>query len=418
MPLRSDDDTPSSKPRRARNWAFGCFGTLAVLALLVWGYIAWANMLPPASPPPTVTLPNPNGYDAVMAVFPRVQRAPGNAEVSDNKVSMDALRKAVRQQKPYLDELRAALKLPYRNPPLTDPDASYTQGMAPARQVARALAAEGRVLLADGRPAEAWGSWLDAIEMGCKLPTGGVIIHELVGSALCTISIASADGNATGLSTAQARELGRRLDRIMQNRPAHADALREEKRFSLLWFRKQATEPPLLEDEFEGELGWTDKARRIGLRYLYPKTWAHSATRTFWDGAIREAEKPAWQRARLPAPTDPFLRENQVLDPFQFSEIDARLSAHLGLLRLQLALQEHRGRFGAYPSRLEQLSSSLKSLPPDPFTGKPFVYRRSGPGYVLYSVGQNRVDDGGSPGVSSQPQAGDLVAGRLFPRRR
>ena len=44
--------------------------------------------------------------------------------------------------------------------------------------------------------------------------------------------------------------------------------------------------------------------------------------------------------------------------------------------------------------------SGLTTLPTDPFTGKPFVYRRSGAGFRLYSLGPDQQDD---DGVSRDP---------------
>jgi hypothetical protein len=41
----------------------------------------------------------------------------------------------------------------------------------------------------------------------------------------------------------------------------------------------------------------------------------------------------------------------------------------------------------------------IAQLPQDVFTGKPYAYRRlDGGNYILYSVGWNEKDDGGTPG--------------------
>ena len=37
----------------------------------------------------------------------------------------------------------------------------------------------------------------------------------------------------------------------------------------------------------------------------------------------------------------------------------------------------------------------LSQVPIDPYSGRPLIYRRTAEGYLLYSVGSNRVDDGG-----------------------
>jgi hypothetical protein len=68
------------------------------------------------------------------------------------------------------------------------------------------------------------------------------------------------------------------------------------------------------------------------------------------------------------------------------------------------------------PAALEELGS----VPPDPFTGRGFVYGLPGPSYRLYSVGPDGKDDGGSGITVYQMDGasrGDLVAGSLFRRR-
>ena len=40
----------------------------------------------------------------------------------------------------------------------------------------------------------------------------------------------------------------------------------------------------------------------------------------------------------------------------------------------------------------------LPRIDTDPFDGKPLKYKPRGDGYVLYSVGQNQLDDGGTAG--------------------
>jgi len=64
--------------------------------------------------------------------------------------------------------------------------------------------------------------------------------------------------------------------------------------------------------------------------------------------------------------------------------------------RAGLACRIHKGRTGQYPESLEALVPGLlDEVPIDPFTGKSFVYRRDGEGFIVYSLGSNRKDDGG-----------------------
>lgn len=69
----------------------------------------------------------------------------------------------------------------------------------------------------------------------------------------------------------------------------------------------------------------------------------------------------------------------------------------LDLTRLSAALAVYRAEHGAYPDTLARLVPDvLKELPVDLYNAKPFVYKRTSDGYLLYSAGENGNDDGGS----------------------
>lgn len=74
-----------------------------------------------------------------------------------------------------------------------------------------------------------------------------------------------------------------------------------------------------------------------------------------------------------------------------------RANAALQLTQLAAALAEYRAVHGAYPDKLDDLLPGvLGKLPVDIHNTIPFFYKRDGEGYLLYSAGDNGVDDGGS----------------------
>jgi hypothetical protein len=82
----------------------------------------------------------------------------------------------------------------------------------------------------------------------------------------------------------------------------------------------------------------------------------------------------------------------------------------LRLLQLELALRMYMQQHERYPKALDELApNTLATLPLDPFSGKPFLYRMSGNSYVLYSVGPNGIDDGGV--LASSITDGDQMFG-------
>ncbi|MCA9135328.1 MAG: hypothetical protein KDB00_01180 [Planctomycetales bacterium] len=81
--------------------------------------------------------------------------------------------------------------------------------------------------------------------------------------------------------------------------------------------------------------------------------------------------------------------------------IDRRDATHR-LLMVEMAIALFRQRAGRFPVDLAELVPDfLASIPIDPYSDKPLIYRIEGDGYVMYSTGTDGDDDGGSFGDSS-----------------
>jgi hypothetical protein len=77
-------------------------------------------------------------------------------------------------------------------------------------------------------------------------------------------------------------------------------------------------------------------------------------------------------------------------------ELDLLVRAHSNLARAALAVERCRLAMGDVPERLNELVPKyLEQVPIDPFDGKPIRYRRTDPGYLLYSIMADGQDDGG-----------------------
>ena len=75
----------------------------------------------------------------------------------------------------------------------------------------------------------------------------------------------------------------------------------------------------------------------------------------------------------------------------------ARLEATLDLTQMGIAIEHYHGVHGEYPGTLEAIASELGgAVPVDPFTGQPYHYRPSGGTFLLYSIGMDLEDDGGT----------------------
>ena len=86
-----------------------------------------------------------------------------------------------------------------------------------------------------------------------------------------------------------------------------------------------------------------------------------------------------------------------------------RALSRVRLLETEMALRCCRAERGAPPMQLAELVSQyLKRVPQDPFSKQPLVYRAQGTNWLLYSVGPDGVDDGGSPAGRGSSGKGDL----------
>jgi hypothetical protein len=73
-----------------------------------------------------------------------------------------------------------------------------------------------------------------------------------------------------------------------------------------------------------------------------------------------------------------------------------------------IALKRYQLKYGAYPDTLSRLVPQfLAAVPNDPVDGKPLRYRLNTDGsFTLYSIGLNRIDDGGNPSLDVSSSGG------------
>lgn len=84
-------------------------------------------------------------------------------------------------------------------------------------------------------------------------------------------------------------------------------------------------------------------------------------------------------------------------------ERQAQTEASLGTTQLAAALRTWRDAHGSYPPTLDMVRDVLPQMPLDPFTGKPYLYRREGEGFVVYTATRSGIDTGGTFVPGAQP---------------
>ncbi len=84
-------------------------------------------------------------------------------------------------------------------------------------------------------------------------------------------------------------------------------------------------------------------------------------------------------------------------------------------LRVAMALAAYQADHGKYPETLAVLQPKyLPTVPLDLFSGEPLIYEPDDKGYLLYSVGENGIDDGGQT-KDDFPQFDDIVVRMPLP---
>lgn len=86
--------------------------------------------------------------------------------------------------------------------------------------------------------------------------------------------------------------------------------------------------------------------------------------------------------------------------------IQCEMLAELRIVRAGLALLHYKQSRNTFPDTLETLKLNDTD---DPFSQEPLHYKLQGEGFVLYSIGPDRKDDGGSPRQKNQKEDWDIV---------
>jgi hypothetical protein len=110
-----------------------------------------------------------------------------------------------------------------------------------------------------------------------------------------------------------------------------------------------------------------------------------------WEVEARDSVGPI--RGRM-GPTSPTLIAFTYM-PQAYAD-HAHCEAAAAQAQTVLMLRRYANEHETYPETLDSLVPDyLSTLPIDPFSGTPLEYSRTGNGFLLYSVGRNRTDDGG-----------------------
>jgi hypothetical protein len=140
-----------------------------------------------------------------------------------------------------------------------------------------------------------------------------------------------------------------------------------------------------------------------------------------FNALIEASRRPIHERflelavVDFPSADSPYLLTRTLFPAWNKVEAsDRRILARLRCAAAALACERFRQARGHWPLDLGEIPNHfLDATPVDPFDGKPLRLRKTDDGIVIYSVGPDRVDDGGHLSYA-MPQPGDDVGFRLW----
>ena len=390
-----------------KKWLLFCV-VLIALPLGVGVYFNRINATPALNIPAYPQAPNPNGYDLYVAAATAMTRAKPEVDPnSDRTLVADPKARAGRyslaRRQAWLNQntkafalFNQAMKTRTLAPPMRGVVPTTTT-LAQLRQLARDKAAQSNTLWMTRDYNGALRSALDTVQLGHDMRRGTQIIGSLTGIAVGAIGRRATGDAIEHLDATQAKSAARRLENLLAKRWNLDQTLTEEK-YSTLSFMV-----PLVKSG-----GWRLTGMPWDLQTQKPSVSDRLHLATMPNRKILQQMESEFDRqianARLPFASKALKTRPNYRNPFVSEEYKTRLNDARDLsgdrlLLLQLALRAYRLEQGQYPPTLNALVPNyLKTVPADPFgAGEAMRYKRSGQTYVLWSIGPDGKDDGGTP---------------------
>ncbi len=297
--------------------------------------------------------------------------------------------------------VRTGVKKPARSPHEKLDDETVMPEMVLYRVVARALSVEMYVLLADGRVSQAISAFADGLTMS-YLVHSDTLINGLVAIAMDAIVIRSLSEHLEQLSSRDCERLIAVANDWLKT-PDPGVAIMARERISMMkLLDKYRSQPAKLASLLDS--GQPGSPQRVEYDNLVQKlsgsnpnaigpVFDQVAARanSYYDQVEGNMRKPIWERTDIPEPvndgslTHQILKGvlpalNRVLDRYGVEQ------AKVQLLGVHAAIRRYRWENNTLPNSIDQLK--LGRLGIDPFSGKPFIYKRTDDRtYELSSIG-------------------------------
>lgn len=388
-----------------RKWLIGCGILFSIMLVLCIGVVVWIVTPPKFDIPPRQLPPN-NAYPLYVEMakemherlesdtrFKQIEKA-----ISDGQ-SVPAADRAyyLQRMEPYLRRYRQLLSRPCVSITERSANAIFPE-LAQIRRIARAEVYLMREELRQRRYRAAIQRAQQLNRLAEQARDGGALISYLVGAAIHAIALQPLREELPRIQDRASLEALLKLARNYEkNRIPLWRAMQEEYYFMLSVYQEIAQGRVSMEELSGSNTGESTSRRGALFTRILVKT-ALPEYHRYMNEFVAELKKPFHQRNRIHADIGKKMLHplNAILLPVfsQTSDKEAYEVAMMRLVGCTAAIRLHKLRTGKYPQSLEALNLGEMSI--DPYSGKLFVYKTDPRfGFLLYSVNENRTDDGG-----------------------
>lgn len=314
-----------------------------------------------------------------------------------------------------VEELRLASQRPYSNIPLDYQKGFYVGRtlnpyLATLKRCTQLLQLRAAAELADGQSAKAMEDVKLLLYFNNSLRSSPYLISQLVRIAMVSYELQPIwEGLAEHKwSDEQLAALEDELSKI-DFLTDYESSMRGERAFAIASLENQRRTREIISRQEDGNL-ITNKLTLMSSAYFYQNELAFARMSQQWILPLVDTNSRTVSPEKLQAANDAVQAEKKHYSPYNvqslmlFPAISASvrkytaIQASIDLARVACALERYRLAHGEYPETLDALAPHfIEKLPHDIINGQPLHYHRTTDGkFVLYSVGWNEQDDGGT----------------------
>ena len=256
------------------------------------------------------------------------------------------------------------------------------------------------------------------------------LISQLVRIAIIAIGLNGVE-RALSLGESNEAELVA-LDKLLADEEKHNSllvALRGERASSYQLFSRLGS-GAIPSNNFRAEMGMTEEPlfERMFITPRWQMRRQQPVMMDMMNRLVENARLPSHEQASGESEIDREIKGKRVSAPLigmlipatnKVAEACRRKTGTVAAMRGLIAVERFRMKYGKWPAKLsEVVPEFLDSLPTDPFDGTPIKMVRTSDGIIVYTVGNDKVDDGGKLNRKNPNAAGSDLGFQLWDKAK